>query len=82
MGTIRPVTDEHSYEHFSDGDREALSRSEFAVCVATFYEDIAERLTVSSHTVRNHVQRILMKLEAGSRLEAVAIAVRHGLISR
>lgn len=45
-------------------------------------KDIAERLTVSSHTVRNHVQRILMKLEAGSRLEAVAIAVRHGLISR
>ena len=43
-GTIRPVTDEHSYEHFSDEDREALSRSEFAVCVATFYEDLAERL--------------------------------------
>ena len=38
------MTDEHSDEHFSDGDREALSRSEFAVCVATFYEDIAERL--------------------------------------
>jgi 6,7-dimethyl-8-ribityllumazine synthase len=38
------VTDESSYEQFTDEEREALSRSEFAVCVATFYEDIAERL--------------------------------------
>src|SRR3954462_10152594 len=43
-GTTRPVTDESSYEQFTDEEREALSRSEFAVCVATFYEDIAERL--------------------------------------
>src|SRR6266496_1886358 len=43
-GTIRPVTDESSFEQFSDEDREALARSEFALCVATFYEDIAERL--------------------------------------
>ena len=38
------MTDENSYEQFTDEEREALSRSEFAVCVATFYEDIAERL--------------------------------------
>jgi 6,7-dimethyl-8-ribityllumazine synthase len=36
--------DNASYEEFTDEEREALSRSEFAVCVATFYEDIAERL--------------------------------------
>ena len=29
---------------FSEADREALGRMEFAVCVATFYEDLAERL--------------------------------------
>ena len=45
-------------------------------------KEIATQLTVSGHTVRNHVQRILTKLAAGSRLEAVAIAVRHGLIGR
>lgn len=45
-------------------------------------QDIAERLTVSPHTVRNHVQRVLVKLRAGSRLEAVALAVRQGLIER
>jgi 6,7-dimethyl-8-ribityllumazine synthase len=33
-----------SYEQFSDEEREALANMEFAVCVATFYEDIAERL--------------------------------------
>src|SRR3954449_2402594 len=36
--------DQASYEEFSEEEREALAKSEFAVCVATFYEDIAERL--------------------------------------
>jgi 6,7-dimethyl-8-ribityllumazine synthase len=36
--------DQASYEEFTDEERQALARSEFAVCVATFYEDIAERL--------------------------------------
>jgi 6,7-dimethyl-8-ribityllumazine synthase len=35
------VTD---YEEFTDEEREALARSEFAICVATFYEELAERL--------------------------------------
>ena len=33
-----------SWEGFSDSERSALERAEFAVCVATFYEDLAERL--------------------------------------
>ena len=33
-----------AFERFSDEDREALAQVEFAVCVATFYEDLAERL--------------------------------------
>lgn len=33
-----------SFEQFTDSDREALQSMEFAVCVATFYEDIAGRL--------------------------------------
>jgi 6,7-dimethyl-8-ribityllumazine synthase len=28
----------------SDSDRETLARSEFAICVATFYRDLADRL--------------------------------------
>jgi len=42
---------------------------------------IAASLVLSLHTVRNHVRNVLMKLDAHSRLEAVAIALREGLIS-
>jgi DNA-binding NarL/FixJ family response regulator len=42
--------------------------------------EIADRLYLSLNTVRNHVQAILGKLGAHSKLEAVAIAVRKGLI--
>ena len=42
---------------------------------------IADQLFVSLNTVRNHVQHVLDKLGAHSKLEAVAIASREGLIS-
>lgn len=41
---------------------------------------IADRLTVSVHTVRNHVANLSAKLGASSKLEALAIAVREGLL--
>ena len=44
--------------------------------------DIARELDISMHTVRNHVQRILVKLDAHSKLEAVAVAARRNLIVR
>jgi PAS domain S-box-containing protein len=43
-------------------------------------KDAAERLHVSPATIRNHVQNILGKLGAHSRLEAVAYATRSRLI--
>lgn len=43
---------------------------------------IAERLVLSRNTVRNHVQRVLAKLGAHSKLEAVATASRVGLLTR
>lgn len=43
--------------------------------------EIASALFVSVNTVRNHVQSIMQKLGAHSRLEAVAMAVRTGLIT-
>lgn len=42
---------------------------------------IAERLVVSLHTVRNHVARISRKLGAHSKLEALSIALRQGLVA-
>ena len=41
---------------------------------------IAERLTVSVHTVRNHVANLSGKLGASSKLESLSIAVREGLL--
>jgi len=41
---------------------------------------IAERLVVSVHTVRNHVANLSAKLGARSKLEALSIAVREGLL--
>ena len=41
---------------------------------------MADRLHVSPATVRNHVQNILGKLGAHSRLEAAAYANRRGLV--
>ncbi len=43
--------------------------------------DIADDLVLSVHTVRNHVQNVLAKLGAHSKLEAAAIAVREGLVN-
>jgi len=43
-------------------------------------EDIAKELFVSLHTIRNHVQNILTKLNAHSKLSAVAIATRLGIL--
>jgi len=43
--------------------------------------DIAAMLHLSTETVRNHVRHIFATLGAHSRLEAVAIAHREGLLS-
>jgi two-component system response regulator DevR len=41
---------------------------------------VAKRLTLSTETVRTHTKRILAKLHADTRTQAVAIAIRNGLI--
>jgi len=44
--------------------------------------ELADRLYISLNTARNHVQRAIRKLGAHSRLEAVAIAARAGLLGQ
>jgi len=44
------------------------------------YEEIAEQLAVSRHTVSTFVRRIYSKLEVGSKMEAVNAARRRGLL--
>lgn len=43
-------------------------------------QQVADELGISPHTVRNHAAHVLEKLGAHSRLEAVAIAARLGLL--
>ena len=43
---------------------------------------IAAGMNIAPSTARTHVQRVLMKLNVGSRLEAAALAARTGLLDR
>jgi DNA-binding NarL/FixJ family response regulator len=44
-------------------------------------KEIAERLGVSPLTLRTHVQNILTRLGAHTKLEAVALAIKHGRVA-
>lgn len=43
-------------------------------------KDVARRLSIRSNTVRTHVQNLLAKLRVHTRLEAVTLAIRGGLV--
>lgn len=70
--------------HLSRPDPTALTRRELEVLHRLHEGHDAARIAAEMHiapnTLRNHVQRILTKLGASSRLEAVAIARRDGLL--
>ncbi len=61
-----------------------LTRREFAVLrlLVDGHEtaEIANRLGISTHTVRTHLQNLYAKLGCHSRLEVVRLAARHGLL--
>ncbi|MHB8462820.1 MAG: helix-turn-helix transcriptional regulator [Vulcanimicrobiaceae bacterium] len=70
-------------EKFSD-EQNPLTKRERDVLAALAQGQstavIARELSISSATVRNHVQSVLEKLSAHSRAEAVVIGLRQGLI--
>jgi DNA-binding NarL/FixJ family response regulator len=43
---------------------------------------IADRLCISEHTVKNHIKNMLEKLGLDNRVQLTAYALRHGLASR
>ncbi|MEQ1501878.1 MAG: response regulator transcription factor [Myxococcota bacterium] len=68
----------------TDGPREALTAREVEVlellAEGRSNREIALALDISVHTAKFHVDRILLKLEASSRTDAVVRAVRLGLL--
>lgn len=68
-------------EHLGD---EALTEREIEVlghiAGGNRNRDIAERLFISEETVKVHIKHIMEKLGAADRTQAVAIAVRRGII--
>jgi DNA-binding NarL/FixJ family response regulator len=68
-------------EHLSD---EALTQREIDVLShiagGNRNRDIADRLFISEETVKVHIRHIMEKLGASDRTQAVAIAVRRGIV--
>jgi len=82
-GVMLPADDTGYRFHVNNG-AQALSTREHEVMRWLFEGksnwDIGRILNISEHTVKNHVQRIIKKLNATSRQHAVAIALEMGLI--
>jgi len=78
---IPPEIAAHLAEHYSD---EAITAREIEVLQqiagGNRNRDIAEKLFISEETVKVHVKHIMEKLGASDRTQAVAIAVRRGII--
>jgi DNA-binding NarL/FixJ family response regulator len=66
----------HGPDDLTDREREVLA----LVAEGLSNAAIAERLVVSVHTVRNHIASLSAKLGAHSKLEALSIALRQGLL--
>jgi DNA-binding NarL/FixJ family response regulator len=78
---IPPEIAAHLAEHYSD---EALTGREVEVLEqiagGNRNRDIAEKLFITEETVKVHIKHIMEKLGAADRTQAVAIAVRRGII--
>jgi len=75
-GAARTGTGERPGSNLTAREREVLSLLESGVPT----QGMADSMKISVTTVRNHIQGILRKLGAHSRLEAVSSARRQGLI--
>jgi DNA-binding CsgD family transcriptional regulator len=43
-------------------------------------DEIARAMGVSRHTVRNFIRRMYEKMDVGGRVEAMCLALRHGML--
>jgi DNA-binding NarL/FixJ family response regulator len=67
---------EHTDRHFSSRESEVLA----LLAEGAPNKVIARRLNISVHTAKFHVAAIMQKLGAANRTDAIAIAMREGLI--
>ena len=79
---ISPAVAQRMVEHqVADG----LTEREFEVLVgvATGHSNkiVADRLSISEHTVKSHMRSVMSKLGANDRTHAVTIAIKRGLIT-
>lgn len=78
---IPPAIAAHLAEHFADED---LTAREIEVLQqisgGNRNRDIADRLFISEETVKVHIKHIMEKLGASDRTQAVAIALKRGII--
>jgi DNA-binding NarL/FixJ family response regulator len=78
---IPPEIAAHLAEHYSD---EAITAREIEVLQhiagGNRNRDIAEKLFISEETVKVHIKHIMEKLGASDRTQAVAIALKRGII--
>ncbi len=92
LSVLHPVVIEHGTTALTPGSRglsapplQALSPRETEIlnmlADGLGNKEIAWRLHISEHTVKYHIGSIFNKLNASSRAEAVAIAIRRGLIA-
>lgn len=76
LDRVGPLARNANIQPLSDREREVLE--ELAKGLAT--KDIAAALGLGEETVKSHLSRIYEKLRAGDRVQAVVIAMRHGLV--
>jgi PAS domain S-box-containing protein len=69
---------ERQDSNLTDREREVLT----LLAQGSGTTEIAQSLSISPATVRNHIRNILQKFQVHSRLEAVIYAQEHGLISK
>jgi DNA-binding NarL/FixJ family response regulator len=71
-------------EHAERRPSTPLSRRESEILQKVAYgsttKEVARELAISPHTVKTHLERIFEKLGANDRAQAVAIALRQGLV--
>lgn len=76
LGDFRSATEPNSSPSLSRREIEVLR----LVSRGLTNQEIAAELSLSEHTVKRHVANILAKLHQRSRLDAVTVAVREGIL--